>query len=358
MIEYIGSSSSSLFRVYLDNFDLLERYSREQAELIQGTVAQTVQALREEYSRLGLPRHPKKSPQRALKAEIQGAIVDGSLGFAMPRLEKVLLYVFLGLSLVQRRYCTLKELQVVCGGFVYFCMFRRPLLCALNEVWRFVERLKRFPPVVRMPLPRQVTRELLRFILLRPLAQMSFKLPLGEHVTCSDASKAGGGFCVSEGLTGYGVAALDSEVRGDIPEEIHTTQVLTVGLFDGLGALRLAVDALGIPVAGHLSVEKEETAKRVVESYFPDAIFHNDVQTVDGPLARDLSLRYPSVGLVLISAGPPCQGVSGLNAGRKGALLDSRSSLFQEVPRIKALFEEHFPWAQTHFAHGVSGIDV
>ena len=51
---------------------------------------------------------------------------------------------------------------------------------------------------------------------------------------------------------------------------------------------------------------------------------------------------------MLIGAGPPCQGVSGLNAGRKGALLDLRSSLFQEVPRIRALFEEYFPWAQTH----------
>ena len=346
--DRVGSSSSSLFRVYLDNFDLLERQSKEQAELIRGTVSQAVQALREEYSRLGLPRHPKKSTERVFKAEIQGAIVDGELGFAMPRPEKVLLYVSLGLCLVQRRHCTLKELQVVCGGFVYFCMFRRPLLCALNEVWRFMVRLKRLPPVVRMPLPKQVMRELLRFILLCPLAQMSFKLPLGEHVTCSDASTSGGGFCVSEGLTGYGMAALDAEVRGDIPEEIQTVQVLTVGLFDGLGALRLAVDALGIPVAGHLSVEKEETARRVVESYFPDAIFHDDVQTVDGPLVRDLSLRYPSVGLVLIGAGPPCQGVSGLNAGRKGALLDARSSLFQEVPRIKTLFEEYFPWAQVH----------
>lgn len=121
---------------------------------------------------------------------------------------------------------------------------------------------------------------------------------------------------------------LDSEVRGDIPEEIHTTQILTVGLFDGLGALPLAVDALGIPVAGHLSVEKESTAKRVVESYFPDAVFHDDVQTVDAALVRSLSLRYPSVGLVLIGAGPPCQGVSGLNASKKGALLDARSSLF------------------------------
>lgn len=64
------------------------------------------------------------------------------------------------------------------------------------------------------------------------------------------------------------MAALNAEVRGDIPEEGSVAQILTVGLFDGLGALRLAVDALGIPVAGHLSVEKEESARRVVESYF------------------------------------------------------------------------------------------
>ena len=346
--DRVGSSSSALFRVYLDNFDLLERHSQAQAEVIKGTVAETVEALREEYSRLGLPRHPKKATERVLKGEIQGAIVDGELGFAMPRPEKVLLYVSLALNLVQRKRCTLKELQVVCGGFVYFCMFRRPLLCALNEVWRFMEKLKHLPPVVRMPMPKRVVKELLRFILICPLAQMSMKLPLAEHVTCSDASTRGGGFCVSEGLTGYGVAALGSEVRGDIPEEIQITQVLTVGLFDGLGALRLAVDALGIPVAGHLSVEKEPTARRVVESYFPDAIFHEDVVTVDSSVVRSLSLRFPSVGLVLIGAGPPCQGVSGLNASKKGALLDARSSLFQEVPRIRSLFEQYFPWAQVH----------
>ena len=48
--DRVGSSSSSLFRVYLDNFDLLERHS--QAELIKGTVAEVVQSLRDEYSRV------------------------------------------------------------------------------------------------------------------------------------------------------------------------------------------------------------------------------------------------------------------------------------------------------------------
>lgn len=62
-----------------------------------------------------------------------------------------------------------------------------------------MERLKKLPPVIRLPLPDSVAKELLRFILLCPLAQMSFKLPIAEHITCSDASTQGGGFCVSEG---------------------------------------------------------------------------------------------------------------------------------------------------------------
>ena len=46
--------------------------------------------------------------------------------------------------------------------------------------------------------------------------------------------------------------------------------------------------------------------------------------------------------------GPPCQGVSGLNADRKGAIKDERSSLFVHVPRVCALFRQAFPWAQIY----------
>lgn len=216
--------------------------------------------------------------------------------------------------LVKKGKCTLK------GGFVYFALFRRPLLAALYEVWRFMERLKALPPVVRLSVPTEVQRELLTFILLTPLAQIDFRCPFVEHVTCSDASTTGGGICVSEGLTSYGVAALNSESRGDLPKEGEIMELLTVGLFDGLGALRLAVDSLGVAVAGHLSVEKEGTGRRAVEAFFPDSIFHEDVKSVDETLVKSLSLRFPSVSLVLIGVGPPCQGVSGLNAAKKGAL--------------------------------------
>ena len=344
--DRVSSTAKHQYRVYLDNFDLVERFDPATAKAVGGCVAQAVQDLREQYASQGIPRHPKKAVERAPVAEIQGAILDGVEGFAQPKAGKVTLYCRLAVMLVERGSCTLKELQVVCGGFVYFTMFRRPLLGILNEVWRFMEKLKHLPPVVRLPVPVGVQRELMIFTLLTPLAQIDFRCPFMDHVTCSDASTSGGGVCVSEGLTGYGMTALNTESRGDLPLEGEVLQVLTVGLFDGLGALRLAVDSLGVGVAGHLSVEKEPTGRRVVEAFFPDTIFHDDVTTVDDKMVKGLAMRFPSVPLILIGAGPPCQGVSGLNASKKGALRDARSSLFQEVPRIKELFKIHFPWAQ------------
>lgn len=49
------------------------------------------------------------------------------------------------------------------------------------------------------------------------------------------------------------------------------------------------------------------------------------------------SLKFGQCCLVLLGAGPPCQGVSGLNWGRKGALKDARSSLFSHVGRIRGM---------------------
>jgi hypothetical protein len=56
----------------------------------------------------------------------------------------------------------------------------------------------------------------------------------------------------------------------------------------------------------------------------------------------------PRSSLILVCAGPPCQGVSGLNSERQGALLDPRSSLFLHVPRVLNLVKRVFSWATTH----------
>ena len=51
--------------------------------------------------------------------------------------------------------------------------------------------------------------------------------------------------------------------------------------------------------------------------------------------------------MVLLAAGPPCQGVSGLNSSRLGAESDERSKLHSEVARVRRLIAQHFTWADT-----------
>ena len=120
--------------------------------------------------------------------------------------------------------------------------------------------------------------------------------------------------------------------------------VLTIGLFDGIGALRVAADSLGLGVIGHISVEVKKEASRVLESRFPSTLFIEEgVEAVDDEMVRSWASRYSQAAVVLVGAGPPCQGVSGLNANRRGALRDHRSCLFSHVTRIRELVKVQFP---------------
>ena len=342
-------SAPSMYRVYLDNFDLIAKVDERTARLIKGEVSLDVLRLRQQYAHLGLPRHPKKAVQQQPAAEIQGAIVNGLSGRVTPKPQKVLKYFELVLRLVAEGSATLKQMQIACGGLVYCCMFRRPLLGMFNSVWTFMNSLVDEPPVVRKPLPPPVALEFLRFLGAMPLAQMNLRLGFSEEVTASDASEFGGGFCVSKSLTPMGVHAAHCTIRGDVPEIDDHCQVLTVGLFDGIGALRVAADVLLLPMAGHLSSEVSAEAARVLESRFPDSVSVGAVQEITESMVMSWACRYSNVGAVVVAGGPPCQGVSGLNADRKGALRDARSSLFPHVKRVHGLCQKHFTWAQVHY---------
>lgn len=138
------------------------------------------------------------------------------------------------------------------------------------------------------------------------------------------------------------------QLRGEVPEVRGDFCVLSIGLFDGIGALRVALDLVGVQVLGHVSVEMNQHAQRVVEAHFPGTICIATVQEVNEELVRGWACQFSQCALILLGAGPPCQGVSGLNSERKGALRDERSSLFQHVPRIRDLLRKHFPWCPTH----------
>ena len=164
---------------------------------------------------------------------------------------------------------------------------------------------------------------------------------------------------MSTGLTGFGVAASEAATRGDLAEPHDLHGVLTIGLFDGIGALRVAADACGLAVVVDISVEVNKTASRVLESKFPATVFvEGGVEDVVEEEVRRWACQFSQASLVLVGAGPPCQGVSGLNVDRRGALRDHRSSLFIHVERIREMVRQQFKWAQARYlAESVASMD-
>ena len=83
-----------------------------------------------QYAKLQLPRHPKKSVQSALTAEVQGALIDGKRGVAYAKPDKVLKYMG-SWEMIQHGRATQRELQVVTGGLVYIYIF----VCSGANSW-------------------------------------------------------------------------------------------------------------------------------------------------------------------------------------------------------------------------------
>ena len=131
-----------------------------------------------------------------------------------------------------------------------------------------------------------------------------------------------------------GALAVQGKLRGEEPSQSEAFQVLVIGLFDGIGALRVAMELQGVSVIGYVSVEKEAYAPRVVESPFSGVVHYVDVTCIHEAEVKEWSLRFSRCNLVVVGAGPPCQGVSGLNSDRKGA---SRRKVFPLHPRVAHL---------------------
>ena len=266
---------------------------------------------------------------------------------AFPKGPKLIKYVVMALLFCQLAGCAQRQVQVVCGGLVYFSAFRRQLLGSLNHCWVFIEEFNKAGRY-HLPVPTWVRLEILRFVALVPLCRMDLRLPMKGRVTCSDASTSGGGICASVGLTPCGHLVEQGLLRPVGWNPDRRPRLLSIGLFDGIGCLRVALDLIGAQVMGHISVEKESGAQRVVEYHFPSVVTLADVALVTDDMVRGWSLSHSQVELILLGAAPPCQGVSQLNASRRGALLDERSSLFVHVSRIRRLLQRHFKWCPVH----------
>ena len=339
-----ASLANPLWRVYLDNFDLLETKNPEIASVIKGSTPPDLEPILEESFRWGVPLNPKKSVRRATFVEIQGAEIDGCSGTARPKGDKLAKYIGATLSLLRVGKATQKQMQVIGGGLVYFAMIRRPLMNCLNYVWKFIHSFDLTSEKV-LKIPTGVMSELLVFLGLLPLVHMDFRTSVSSVVTASDASNLGGGICASSGITSLGDSVASAEFRGESSVDVPDGGVGYIGLFDGVVAMRVALEAIRARVVLHVSVESDPTCRRVVETHFPDVGHYDDVATIDQSCCDEFAAQASSAKLVLVGAGPPYH--NGMEAG----IMDSRSPLHVLVQPIVSMLRSSFNWCPVHFFH-------
>ena len=129
------------------------------------------------YTREGLRVSAKKAIRNAVSAVVLGGELDGVRGdIAAPRVRSVAL-AGLSLQLIVLGFCTKDLLQCILGCWVFVCMFRRPFLCLLNQLYHEIKG-KDSDEVFR--LSHGARQELLLLVLCSPGIQTDLRAsPLG-----------------------------------------------------------------------------------------------------------------------------------------------------------------------------------
>lgn len=233
---------SSWVQSFLDDFDAPEVLPAEFAEAVQGTLSPLQAEQRAAYLRSGIQWAAGKANLCSSLFVRMGAEVNGSVGRVGVPCQKLFEYVYFMLWSLRLFVMRPKVSLMVCGRFCRAFEFRRPLPGTLNQVWFSGQQTR----------PQAFTSgmitELLLAACLMPLAFTDLRAGIDGRITASDACESGGGACVTTGVSFE--AHLDPLVNPGRFPEVSGPRDLCIGLFDGLGGLRIALSRLPIRVVG------------------------------------------------------------------------------------------------------------
>ena len=369
-----GRDEQKWFQNYLDDFDAPIIVKDSEAGDHMGIGSDMLYRKRAANELHGIYVSDAKAALGVTKLERMGAYIDGETGRVGLSVSKLLELGHFGLWLLSSLYVDSKGLTIFLGRLIRAFEFRRPLMGLLNDIWQHTNWEGRV--VLRVP----SVCEILMSLCMLPMAFTNLRAHVDSCVSCADASLSGGGMCISVGLAQSGVDTLtgmhSTEGQSSSPalEHINSLQytltptprnvnvtdfkvsvngfarILCIGLFDGLGGLRIALNKLVTRccVVGYVSCEVDKHAKRLVRKRWPGVIEWGDITLVNREMVSKLGDMFCNrVDLVLIGAGSPCQDLSALNAHRLG-LAGSQSSLFYQIPRIVQYVKACFP-GKVHF---------
>ena len=120
------------------------------------------------------------------------------------------------------------------------------------------------------------------YVLGRQVRLNADSLPLHERppgeVSATDASNSGAGVCKTTGLMAEGRAFLLDAAAPRNPQS--ACEVVLLGPFDGISAMRVAWANLGLSCHSYISIDTAEDARRVVESEWPGVTHVKDIRSI------------------------------------------------------------------------------
>lgn len=147
-------------------------------------------ASRERYRELGLPRSSKKAFQKEYSFKAWGTCVDSSSGRVGAPLSKLRQIEGLAVALLSGGRITKKALQKLIGLFVHPFMHRRECMCVFHHVYQYMDRMRED---VSLRMPQHIRDEIAVAVLLLPLSCSNIRWPISAQLSATDASSGGGG---------------------------------------------------------------------------------------------------------------------------------------------------------------------
>ena len=185
-----------------------------------------------------------------------GAEVDGLAGIISVPKDKKFETAYFALWFLGQRMTAMKVRLMVLGRLVRCFEFRRPLMNLLQAIWPKDAR-------VRKPVSMHGYMEILESVALLPMAGTDLRAQVDPAASCSDASEAGGGLCVSGALTHEGEQLLhklcDPQFQATRTMAFQPLgamraacnggpRILVVSLFDGVSALMVSLCRMRVQV--------------------------------------------------------------------------------------------------------------
>ena len=326
------------WHVYLDNYAGGER-------LTPGSQGERGRLCHEQAERAwaaaGVISSEKKRVSGSRCVTELGAEINGDTKTLGLPLKKMLRLMQATLWLLSQRFVNRKYAQVIAGRWVYALQFRRAGMSFAQKIWRFTSGSEPVTDKLR----DEVKSELLSLICASPLLHCFLGAEISRFVVCTDASEKGGAVELADELTSEGFDFLQTVQQLERGRE-EVQPILLISLFNGIGGCFRCYDIAGISPAQRMAVELDSGANRITQRRWPGTIIIKDVRSVDRAMVRDWARKFLRIDEIHLWAGWPCVDLSRVRFNRRN-LEGPQSSLFFEVPRIKALLEEEFGWRVT-----------